>query len=274
MDLGPTQPSGRPAMASIPFRLKRLYAAIFCSNTLLALALVLILTLVAPIAIKAQATTYTYTGNPFTSVNGNIGATLSNDISIAFSVATALAPNLNCVTLQTGGTGSLLSFFMTDGVNNYGLAQNTTVQCISTSATGQITQWSIGDFTAGAFPYIVSTNIPSTSNVNDSSALTTIDFASVRNNPGTWSQGPPAQVTVSMNGTWGNNVISTPFTAPNTSWQVSFTVNNSATVACSPGFWFEGAVSAVTYTLGGQSVPVGSVPGVLTFYNPSNPTSN
>jgi len=180
-------------MALISFRLKQIHARSLCGNNLLPLALVGILIVVAPVSVRAQVT-YIYTGNSFTSVNGNIGATLSDHISIVFSVATALAPNLNCVTLQTGGTGSLVSFFMSDGTNNYGLAQNTTVQCISTSATGQITQWSIGDFTAGAFPYIVSTNIPSTGNVNDVSALTTVDFASVRNNPGTWTQGPPGQL--------------------------------------------------------------------------------
>ena len=148
-----------------------------------------ILSLVASPTAMASVT-YTYTGNSFTSVNGNIGATLSNHISISFSVAASLASNLNCATLQVGGTGSLLSFSMTDGVNTYGSTQNATVQCVSTSETGQITQWSIGagNF-PGGFPYIVSTNIPNFGNVNDISALTTSDFAEVRNNPGVWSQG-------------------------------------------------------------------------------------
>src|SRR5260370_40881643 len=160
---------------------------------------------------------------------------------------------------------------MTDGVNNYGLAKNTTVQCISTSGTGQITQWSIGDSTPGAFPFIVSTNIPSTGNVNDVSALSTIDFASVRSNPGTWSQGPPAQLTVSMSGLWGPNVISTPLTAPNTSWQVSFTVNNGAVVGCTPGYAFFAAVLGVPHPLGGRTLPVGSVPPVFACFVPTTP---
>jgi hypothetical protein len=166
------------------------------------IALVAVFLLFSPVSLRAQVT-YTYTGNSFTSVNGNIVATLSDHISITLSLATALAPNLNCATIQIGATGPLLSFNITDGVNSYGLAQNTTVQCISTSAMGQITQWSIGDFTAGAFPYILSTNIPSAGNVNDVSALTTVDFASVRNSPGVWNSQRPT--TVLWKGiTWNN----------------------------------------------------------------------
>jgi YVTN family beta-propeller protein len=169
--------------------------------------------------------TYVYTGNSFTSVNGNIGATLSNHISVTFSVATALAANLSCVTLQSGGSGSVLSFSMSDGVNSYSLTQNTTVQCISTSASGQITQWSILDGSVGGFPFIVSTNIPSTGNVNDVSALTTIDFASVRNNPGVWSQGPAAQSFVYVTN-FKSNTISV-FNASSNSLVATIPVGNN-----------------------------------------------
>jgi hypothetical protein len=135
----------------------------------------------------AAQVTYTYTGNPFTTVGGTIGVTTSNHISASFSVPEALAPNLNCANVETSGTGTLLSFNMSDGVHSFGLAPNTQVFCISTSASGQITQWIVGNFTAGSFPFIVSTNIPITGNENDEVAFTSTDFASVRNNPGSWS---------------------------------------------------------------------------------------
>src|SRR5260370_34424323 len=130
MDLGPTRPSGRRSVALMLSRLKQTHAAALRGNNLLLLALAGILVLVAPNSVRAQVT-YGYTGNSFTSVNGTIGAPLSDHISIAFSVPTALAPNLNCATLEAGGTGSLLAFLMTDGVYNYGLARNTTVHCRS-----------------------------------------------------------------------------------------------------------------------------------------------
>src|SRR5216684_868292 len=156
---------------------------------LIPLAMVGIFSLVAAPTAKASVT-YTYTGNSFTSINGSIGVTLSDHISITFSVATALAPNLSCADVERNGVGQLLSFSITDAVHSFGLGPNTQVFCISTSSTGQITQWIVGDFVAGAFPFMISTNIPSTGNVHDISALTAGDFAEIRNNPGIWSQGP------------------------------------------------------------------------------------
>lgn len=155
---------------------------------LMRLTLVVIFLSVA--ALKATANvTYSYAGNPFTTIGGNIGVTGADHISITFSLATPLGPNLNCANVETNGAGLLLSFNISDGVHSFGLGPNTQLFCISTSSTGQITQWIAGNSTAGSFPFIVSTNIPATGNENDVVAFTATDFASVRNNPGTWSTG-------------------------------------------------------------------------------------
>jgi len=71
---------------------------------------------------------------------------LGEPITGSFSVATALAPNLSDVTLETDGVGSLTAFNFSDGVFNYGLhsGDGATV-VVSTGATGQITQWAVSE---------------------------------------------------------------------------------------------------------------------------------
>jgi hypothetical protein len=71
--------------------------------------------LVLTITPSFASTTYTYTGKPFTNVIGTPSQGPSNSVSGSFTLDTALAANLNNVTIESNGVGQLTSFSFSDG---------------------------------------------------------------------------------------------------------------------------------------------------------------
>ena len=81
---------------------------------------------------------------------------------------------------------------------------------------------------------------------------------------------------VSLSGTWGGNVASSLYTAPNAAWQWSFSmdsqpdVTNCFTCGASLGWSFDAAFAGLNYSLNGQAEPIDTFYGVQ-FIEPSNP---
>lgn len=208
-------------------------------SILLPLILASIYSLIAAPQARANVT-YTYVGNNFTSLSGNGGGlTLSDHITITFSVAAPLPPNLMGITLESGGAGLLLSFDMNDGVHDFTLGPSIYVYGIFTSSTGEITRWWISNWdglSLPPYPYVLSEVSPIAQDVVAVTPVVTTptvifppNGAAIDGPPGTWTSSTSNSLSISTsslpNGKVGSvysqSLAATGGTPPYT-WSIPF----------------------------------------------------
>jgi hypothetical protein len=228
--------------------------------------------LVLAITPSFAITTYTYTGRPFTTVVGTPPEGTSNRVSGSFSLAAALGPNLNDVTIESNGVGMLTSFSFSDGVFNYGLtsAGGATVK-VSTGATGLITQWAVSGGVCCPTPPIFATQnglsngyqVGSDAFIDSAGTVYYTAYAYNTGMPGTWtiSTTPPITTQIlpqlAFGGGWYTALYFTNLTSAPVSFTVSFIGDdgNPLTIPALSG-------SSVTVNLAARGTSLIQIPNV------------